>query len=79
MLKPSVGLIVLMSSPFSRLTTVVLPALSRPLRRRRQALLRGQGDARRTYTMRIRISLSFAFAFFNTVSRPMLRGVGDER
>jgi hypothetical protein len=29
--------------------------------------------------MRIRISLSFAFAFFNTVSRPMLRGVGDER
>lgn len=31
MLKPSVGLIVEMSSPLSRLTMVVLPALSRPL------------------------------------------------
>jgi hypothetical protein len=33
MLKPSVGLMVLISSPFSRFTTVVLPALSSPLRR----------------------------------------------
>jgi hypothetical protein len=31
MLNPSVGLIVVMSSPFNRLTMVVLPALSRPL------------------------------------------------
>jgi hypothetical protein len=31
MLKPSVGLIVVMSSPFSRFTIVVLPALSSPL------------------------------------------------
>lgn len=31
MLNPSVGLMVLMSSPFRRLTMVVLPALSRPL------------------------------------------------
>lgn len=32
MLKPSVGLMVVMSSPLSFLTMVVLPALSRPLR-----------------------------------------------
>jgi len=32
MLKPSVGLMVLISSPFSCFTTVVLPALSSPLR-----------------------------------------------
>jgi hypothetical protein len=46
MLKPSVGLMVLMSSPFSRFTTVVLPALSSPLRRaaRRVAAAR-QGRA----------------------------------
>lgn len=31
MLKPSVGLIVVMSSPTSRLTMVVFPALSKPL------------------------------------------------
>lgn len=31
MLNPSVGLIVLISSPLMRFTTVVLPALSRPL------------------------------------------------
>jgi len=31
MLNPSVGLMVVMSSPFSLLTIVVLPALSRPL------------------------------------------------
>jgi hypothetical protein len=31
MLNPSVGLMVLMSSPLMRFTTVVLPALSRPL------------------------------------------------
>lgn len=31
MLKPRVGLIVEVSSPFIRLTMVVLPALSRPL------------------------------------------------
>jgi hypothetical protein len=34
MLKPSVGLIELMSSPMNFLRMVVLPALSRPLRRR---------------------------------------------
>jgi hypothetical protein len=35
MLKPSVGLMVVMSSPLRRLTMVVLPALSRPLHTRR--------------------------------------------
>jgi hypothetical protein len=36
MLKPSVGLMVVMSSLFRRLTIVVLPALSRPLRARQR-------------------------------------------
>ncbi len=35
MLKPSVGLMVVVSSPLMRFTTVVLPALSRPLRAQR--------------------------------------------
>jgi hypothetical protein len=40
MLKPSVGLMVLISSLFSFLTMVVLPALSRPLRPNRQLLFK---------------------------------------
>ena len=48
MLKPSVGLMLLVSSPFSRFTTVVLPALSRPLRRanpRRESACEGAAAA----------------------------------
>ncbi len=36
-LKPNVGLIVVMSSPFNRLTMVVFPALSSPLRDKARA------------------------------------------
>lgn len=82
MLKPSVGLMVVMSSPLMRRTMVVLPALSRPLQQHREdtaahstfsasKLLRAAGASCKTYTMSSRISFSFCLTFLMMVSSPM--------
>lgn len=86
MLKPRVGLTVLMSSPLMRLTIVVLPALSSPLHHVTGCQRAGEsgcvlraGFARKhllhvwgTYTMSRRISFSFCLAFLMIVSRPIM-------
>lgn len=81
MLNPSVGLMVVMSSPFSRFTIVVLPALSRPLCPRHGGLqcsawvvgAAGHGHlaCSATYTMRIRISRSLRFSLRIKLSSPI--------
>lgn len=83
MLKPSVGLMVVMSSPLILRTMVVLPALSRPLQHKPNNQQRGMRrcksagrppcrDAQWTYTMSNRISFSFCLTFLMMVSRPMI-------
>lgn len=73
--KPSVGLTVLMSSPFSCLRIVVLPALSSPLRMKegrgqhRQGARYGAGWTDRN---NIRISFSLKRFLRMMVSRPIL-------
>jgi len=82
MLKPSVGLIVVMSSLFKRLTMVVFPALSKPLKITSLLLTVNMHGYQQmtvnfaiihqsTYTIRSRISFSFCFTFFMMVSRPI--------
>lgn len=68
MLKPSVGLTSLMSSPFNFLSIVVLPALSSPLMRLGWSVNKSQVAHRN----KIRISFSFWRFFLIIVSRPML-------
>ena len=57
MMKPSVGLTVFTSSFINRLTIVVLPALSSPLRNHQQSWL--NADFQSTNSIKILISLSF--------------------
>lgn len=61
MMKPNVGLTVFTSSPMTFFTMVVLPALSRPLRR--FSFIHGLSVVDDTHNMRMRISLSFRRAF----------------
>lgn len=66
MMKPSVGLTVLTSSPMTRFTIVVLPALSRPLGGGTLSSARaGRAFARwgKTHSIRMRNSLSLSLAF----------------
>lgn len=64
MMNPNVGLTVLMSSFMTRLTIVVLPALSRPLDTRdQQTPTRSSMISLLSHSIRIRISLSFSRAF----------------
>jgi hypothetical protein len=84
MLNPSVGLTVVMSSPFRRFTMVVLPALSSPLQQVSwRCLSTGHGLLRDdlrvqhkkpSYTMSSRISFSFRLTFLMMVRSPMVGG-----
>jgi hypothetical protein len=83
MLKPNVGLMVVISSPLIRLTIVVFPALSSPLQQTSKVVscccqlnacssMPGACPSA-AYTMRRRISFSFCLTFLMMVSRPMVQ------
>ena len=88
MLKPSVGLTELMSSPLMRFMIVVFPALSSPLhrgshRRQRQApsaaVVVRRFWRQGTHTRSSRISLSLRLTFLMIDSSPMVSLDSGER
>jgi hypothetical protein len=83
MLNPSVGLMMLVSSPFILSTIVVFPELSKPLHRNQEREKRSlptvegkregekKGRKREAYTMRMRISFSLRLIFRMILRSPI--------
>ncbi len=69
MMKPSVGLTVLTSSPIIFLTIVVFPALSRPLDRQQGAGPSSGTDTAHSISIRSSLSFSRAFRSIDNISR----------